>query len=581
MMYKKRLAGLVSLGLAVAVLAPATNAFAAAKPKAKPKAAAKPKATAAPTTKAPAATTPPPAATAAPTPAASGGASGGTAVFAVDAETNNWLPGVGQWGSAGTAVASAVYDHLMITAPDGSSIPFLLEVAPKPSSDYKTWTLTARPGIKFHNGEDFNGQAIADNLEHVRTGSTTSPAWTNLIGCSASGMTATCTTKTAWVSFDSYLTGQSGAVIAPAQIKAKDGKHLIGTGPFICKDDCWIPNQKTVLVKNPTYWRKGLPKLDSIEFRPIPDEDQRLAQLQNGQVQFILTANYLTGRDMAKLEKEKKIKLEISENFGTTSYDYVNLAKPGPMQDVRVRQAWAAAVDLPTLRDLRAPGATVANGIFPKGATGYVEDTGYPTFDLDKAKALLDAYKKDKGVSKVEVTLQTTAVADNQQTIAVMKQMLDKAGFTINLGAPLEQSAYIGAVFVGGYEVMTWNYAGWSNPDQGRPFLHSEGCGGPIACPRTIGTPVLNWGRMADGIIDSSLDQIRTNSDPVVRKKAAENINRQLGSEALILFRWRSRAHFGGCAKCGGLTDFAGPKGEKPSFLPAGGFYGAAELTVG
>ena len=53
---------------------------------------------------------------------------------------------------------------------------------------------------------------------------------------------------------------------------------------------------------------------------------------------------------------------DVSENFGTTAYDYANLAKPGPMQDVRVRRAWAYAIDTQTLIDVRAPGATAANG---------------------------------------------------------------------------------------------------------------------------------------------------------------------------------------------------------------------------
>ena len=572
MKIRKGLVALTALGLAAVMVAP-TGASATAKKtttKAK-KPAAKP--TTKPTT-APAATNAP-ATTAAPA-----AKTGGNAVFGVDAETNNWLPGIGQWGGAGTAVASAVYDHLLAVGADGKEVPNLVE-SWKASSDSKTWTLTARAGIKFHNGESFDGAAIAANLEHVRTGSTTAPAWGNLIGCTASGLTATCTTKVPWVSFPAYLTGQSGAVVAPAQIKANDGKHLIGTGPFMCKGDCWVPNQKITLVKNPDYWRKGLPKLDSIEFRPIPDEDQRKAQLESGQIQFMLSGNFLTGRDLAKLAADKKIKLLTSENFGTTAYDYANLAKPGPMQDVRVRRAWAYAIDTQTLIDVRAPGATAANGPFPKGSLGYLADNGYPKFDLAKATALIDEYKKAKGVSKVEVTLQTTAVADNQQTIGVMKQMLEKAGFTINLGAPLEQSAYIGFVFVGNYDVMTWNYLAATDPDQMRPFLHSEGCGGPLVCPKSIGTPVLNWGRLSDGTIDASFDQIRSNSDPAVRKQAAENINRQLGENAYMLFRWRARSQFAACATCGGLDDLVGVKGEKIAFLPAGGFLGAAFLTVG
>ena len=604
MMYRKRLAALAVVGLFAGLLTPGVSGAATKKVKAitQPpgaKASAQRKtacakkgyakygftnqgqciaygSAAAPATQAPATQAP---AVAAP---AAGGASGGTAIYGVDAETNNWLPGPGSWGGASGVTAYAVYDTLLATAADGRPVPNLLE-STTPSSDFKTWTLKARPGIKFHNGEDFNGEAIAIGMEHIRTGPTTAPAWGNLIKCDATGpLVAECRMKTPWVSFPSYLTGQSGVMAAPASIKSGDGsKRPVGTGAFMCKGDCWVPNQKMTLVKNPNYWRPGLPKLDVLEIRPIPDEDQRLAQLQSGQIQFLGTANFLTGRDLANLARDKKVNLLTSENAGSTAYDIPNLARTGPMQDVRVRQAWSYAIDKDTLISLRAPGATKANGIYLEGQLGYQKDAGYE-FNLDKAKALLDAYKKDKGVSNVTVTLQTTAVTDNQQTIAVMKQMLDKAGFNIILGPGLEQSAYIQAVLTGNFEVMTWNYplAGGTDADQGRPFLHSEGCGGPTVCPRAIGFSVLNWSRSVDGIVDTALDQVRSNSDPAVRKRAAEAVETQFNDNAYVLPRWRSRAHLGFCSKCAVGAEI-GVDGEKMMFVPAGTQRAQAYLTVG
>ncbi len=573
MKYRKRLAALVVIGLAAGVASPAaTNAAA------KKKTTKKPKTTV--TTKAPAAVvTTAPAAVAAP---AAGGASGGNAIFGVDAETNNWLPGPGSWSAASALSAYAVYDTLLLAGPEGKPIPNLLESA-TPSSDYKTWTLKARAGIKFHNGEDFNGDAIAIGMEHIRTGATTAVAFGNLIKCESTGaLTAECKTKTAWVAFPYYLTGQGGAMAAPASIKSGDGsKRPVGTGAFMCKGDCWVPNQKMTLVKNPNYWRPGLPKLDSLEVRPIPDEDQRLAQLQSGQIQFLETNNYLTGRDMAALAKDKKVNLYLSENGGSTSYDIPNLAKTGPMQDVRVRKAWAYAIDTDTLITLRAPGATKANGVYLEGQLGYLKNVGYQ-FNLDKAKALLDEYKKEKGLSTVNVTLQTTAVSDNQQTIAVMKQMLDKAGFNITLAPGLEQSAYVQNVLTGNFDVSTWTFpvGGSFDPDQGRPFIHSDGCGGPTVCPRAIGFSVLNWPRAVNGIVDTALDQIRTNSDPEVRRRAAEAVENEYNENAYLLFRWRARFHVASCAKCAVPAE-TGFGGEKLEFAPAGGFRGQAFLTVG
>ena len=573
MKYRKRLAALVVIGLAAGMASPAATTAATKKKTTK-------KVTKTATTKPAAVVTTAPAAT--PAAAAPAAASGGSAIIGVDAETNNWLPGPGSWGGAAAPAAYGVYDTLLANGADNKPVPNLLESI-TPSSDFKTWTLKARSGIKFHNGEDFNGDAIAIAMDHVQKGATTAPTLPNLIKCEATGaMVVDCKMKTAWVSFPYYLTGQVGVVPAPASIKSGDGaKRPVGTGAFMCKGDCWVPNQKMTLVKNPNYWRPGLPKLDTLEVRPIPDEDQRLAQLQSGQIQFLLTGNFLTGRDLAGLAKDKKINLLTSEVAGSTSYDIPNLARTGPMQDVRVRKAWSYAIDIDTLISLRAPGASRANGVYLEGQLGYLKNAGYQ-FNLDKAKALLDEYKKEKGLSTVSVTLQSTAVPDNQQLIAVMKQMLDKAGFNIILGPGLEQSAYIQNVLTGNFEVMTWNFPfnGAQDPDQGRPFISSEGCGGPTICPRAIGFSVLNWPRSVDGIVDTAMDQIRTNSDPEVRRRAAEAVETSFFDNAYVMFRWRARFHIGFCAKCtvGAET---GVDGEKLAFAAAGGFRGQAYLTVG
>ncbi len=516
--------------------------------------------------------------------AAAAAKTGGSAIMALTNETTSgWLPGDGQWGAPGGTVSSAFFDRMFNRTAAGELLPWLVE-SWKSSSDYKTWEFTVRSGIKFHNGEALDGAALALNLESVRTGAVTAPLFGNLASCTGSGMTATCTTKTAWVSFPEIFSGQTGAIAAPDQIKRKDRQHPIGTGAFMCKGDCWVPNQSMKLVKNPTYWKTGLPKLDAIEFRPVPDEDQRLAQLQSGQIQFMQTGNFITGRDLAGLAKEGKVKLMTSEDGNSTAYDIVNMVKKdNPLLDARLRRAWAHAIDLDTLIKVRAPGATAANGPFAKGVTGYLEESGFPQFDLDKAKALVDQYKKDKGVDTVTVVLGTDNIPDNQQTVAVMKQMADRAGFSVRIAPGQDTSAFQNTVFTagGGLDLATWNWLPYSDPDTFGAFLGSSGCGGPAVCPLTQGRNTLNWGRVVDGQVDAAFEQIRGNSDPAVRKRAAESVNRQYGEQAYHMWRWRSRLHIAACAKCGGLEDTVGVKGEK---LPQGTtahFLGVPYLTIG
>ena len=577
---RRLIAGLLAIGLfgSVALTTQAGAVTKTTKKKATKakttKAPAKPVATQAPVTQAPAPVA------AAPAP---GGASGGSAIVAVSNETTSgWLPGDAQWGAPGGTVSGAVFDRMFLRSPDGELVPNLV-LSAVPSSDSKTWVFTARSGVKFHNGEVLDGAALAANFESVRTGAVTGVLFGNLIGCSSSGQTATCTMKVPWVSFDQLFIGQVGAVAAPAQIKAKDRQHPIGTGAFMCKGDCWVPNQSIKFVKNPDYWQKGLPKLDSIEFRPIVDEDQRQAQLVSGQIQFLQTGSFSSGRELTAQAKDKKVVLMTNEDGNATTYDIVNLAKKdNPMLDVRLRQAWAYAVDIDTLIKVRAPDATAANGPFAKGVIGYLEDSGYPKFNLDKAKSLVDAYKKEKGVDKVSVILGTTNNPDTLADVAVIKQMVDKAGFDVKIAPAQDTSAYQNTVFTAGpLDVMPWAWLPYTDPDTFSAFLGSSGCGGPQICPLTVGRNVLNWGRVVDGTVDTAFDQIRSNSDPAVRKRAAESINRIYGDQAYHLWRWRSRLIVAGCAKCGGLTDTVGPKGEKVTQGTTAHFLGAPWLTVG
>ena len=109
----------------------------------------------------------------------------------------------------------------------------------------------------------------------------------------------------------------------------------------------------------------------------------------------------------------------------------------------------------------------------------------------------------------------------------------------------------------------------------------SEGCGGPQICPLTIGRNVLNWGRVVDASVDASFDQIRSNSDPEVRKWAAESINRIYGDQAYVLWLYRNRTNVASCGECSGVGAMVGVNGEPLPDVVASQFLGAAWLAVG
>jgi peptide/nickel transport system substrate-binding protein len=562
------LSALTSIGLAVALAAP-LGAGAVTRTT-KKKATATTKATTAPATTA---------AVAQATPKA-----GGKIVFGLEAESSEgWLQPSSQWAISGQQVAYSVFDRMMSVNDKGQIVPSLLESA-TPTSDYKTWTLKVRPGIKFHNGEDLNADAVAQNLRALACGSVTTSILFPLNGfgrlcptvpgvVSDGNMTVSVTLISAWVSFPAYLS--SFTVAAPAQIKSGDRNKPIGTGPFVFKE--WQVGVKFVATKNPNYWRPGLPVADEIEFRPIVDESARLAQLQSGQIDMTHTANFLTHRELDDLAKGGKIKLYKSEQFGEVSYDMLNAAVP-PFNNRDCRLAAAYAKDVDTVIKLRAPGASSADGPFPKGALGYLPDSGFPKFNLDKAKEFYAKCKAAVGGGKdVEFTLGTTNVPDNIETAQILKQMHERAGFKVNL-VNIEQQRYIGVALVGAFQYFTWRNHGGVDPDGQRIWWHSEMSGpGPDGKPLIDGKNIaINFGRIQDATIDRSLDLIRTNSDPAVRKKAAEDINGIFADQAYNLWTLRTRWALATGPKVTGFENQRTAGGEKIPELPAGHVGGIA-----
>ena len=106
-----------------------------------------------------------------------------------------------------------------------------------------------------------------------------------------SPLVVTITMKTPWVPFDYYLCGGIGSQFAfvaePNWLASGSQTNPIGTGPFVFQE--WIPNDHFTATRNPNYWRTGLPYLDTITYKPIPDTDQILASLKSGAVDIMHT----------------------------------------------------------------------------------------------------------------------------------------------------------------------------------------------------------------------------------------------------------------------------------------------------
>jgi peptide/nickel transport system substrate-binding protein len=244
-----------------------------------------------------------------------------------------------------------IYDPMIKITPDGKFIPGL-STKWTISDEGKTYTFELRKDVKFHDGTDFNAEAVMDNWNWILDKANASPRRTDLI--MVENMTApdpytlVVKLKTPFTPFIATITGRTGLISSPAA-KKKFGEQYemnpVGTGPFQFVE--WNKNDHLTIRKNPNYWEKEFPKLDEVEFKPIVNQSQKLNALISGQVDLVDSIPF---QEIPKVEKMKGFKLGVGTSFGFSRL-YMNLTKP-QFQDVHIRRAMNYAINRDELNQI-------------------------------------------------------------------------------------------------------------------------------------------------------------------------------------------------------------------------------------
>ena len=215
---------------------------------------------------------------------------GGSLNFGIDTEESGFNPSTARWDEGGFLYGRTVFDPLAIVNAAGTVEPYLAESITS-NEDYTSFTITLRPGIVFHDGTPLDANALHLNIENTASSVLTGPAFADFSGASVTGpLTVTINMKTPWAPFPYYLAqAQTGYIAAPSMLNSADGgtSKPIGTGPFVFQD--WVPNTHMTATRNPHYWRKGYPYLDSITYKPVINAASRAQALETGQIDIMHT----------------------------------------------------------------------------------------------------------------------------------------------------------------------------------------------------------------------------------------------------------------------------------------------------
>ena len=448
----KRLASI----LAIAGLLAAACSSSTATPTAAP--------TSAPTTAATAAITTAPS-------AAATAIEGGNMVYALDGDMVRADPALVDDGNS-LFVASQVVEGLVGLKAGTISdvIPVLASALPTVSSDGLTYTFKLRTGIKFHDGTDFNADAVKynyDRWQNFPKGQLQDAALTyygtvfggfgtasNVASVAApDAQTAVITLKTPQSNFLLTQTLQVFGIQSPTALKAgkadttplKDNKYaqgslpqgqdMVGTGPFMFKD--WVPGDHVTIVKNPTYWdAANAAHLDQVTFKPIGDSTAKLQALQSGGVDAAFSISPLDvktaqGSGLGIIDRGQscnQLNLDMNQSFGGKATIYA---------DKNVRLAVAEAVNKQSYVDAFYSGlGTVPTGFMPPATLGFKAET-VPAYDANKAKSDLQAANLTADQLKIDLWYPSSVVRpympDPKGIATAIANDLQTAGFTVNL----------------------------------------------------------------------------------------------------------------------------------------------------
>lgn len=314
---------------------------------------------------------------------------GNEIVIGVSGEPQNWDP-IDTFLLDWSTVATSVFEGLVDRNLDLEIQPGLAE-----SWEYlddRTLEFKLRQGVQFHNGEPFNADAVKFTFDRLLgEEGQKGPQYSNYTSIDSVEVIDEFTVQFKLNSADpvllTKLAGYGAVIVPPKYVQENDDEFFnnnpVGTGPF--KMTGYKRDQEIVLEKNPDYWKEGLPKLDKVTFKVIPEASTRLAELQTGNIDVM-----------------KRVEVAQAETVKDTSYlELIDVGTPTvfslrfdpgqkPMDNKLVRQAINYAVDKQAIIDeiLSGYGQQISTYQSELSFGNNPDLKPYP-YDPEKAKELL------------------------------------------------------------------------------------------------------------------------------------------------------------------------------------------------
>jgi len=446
-------------------------------------------------TDAPAATEAPagteaPAATEAP---AGGPKEGGTLIVALPGDITRTDPAMIDDSNSSYVMQQVVEGLVGLKAGTTSEIEPLLAESWSSSDDGLTYTFKLRQGVTFHDGTPFDADAVVFNYERWKNFPVELQDYTYYAGAvfggyaDSSNIASVTAVDPATVEItlknpqSNFLIAQTLGVFgisSPTALKAGGADNTVtdvskiayaqggagamtGTGPFKFKE--WVVGDHVTIEKNADYWgTKAL--VDQVVFKPVAEETQRINGLASGEIDLAQTIAPL---DVAVIQGDPN--LTVVDRGASCNTAQISLNhKYEPVNNAKIREAIAYAVDRQALIDAFYAGLAVPADNWMPVNTQYAKPLGLPTYDPEKAKALI----AESGVTDLTIDFYYPSdvtrpyMPDPKGIFEAITTNLEAVGFTVVPHTETWRPDYLDHEYAGNFEawLLGWT-CDWAGPD--------------------------------------------------------------------------------------------------------------------
>jgi peptide/nickel transport system substrate-binding protein len=439
--------------------------------------------------------------------------SGGTATIALESELRTLDP-LDSSLLVEREVFYNMYDALFTIDPSLKITPGL--VKSWDITDPMNYKFTLQSGVKYQDGTAFNAQSVKDNIQRYQTAAT-SRRKSDLASVGSVEVVddthVTFHLKKPDATLLATLVDRAGMMLSMAAVQAGGQNFSLaptaaGSGPFEFVE--WKRNDHLTLKKNPSYWKPGLPYLDGVTYRAIPDVNAILAALRTGDIDI---ARLIAPKDVASVKSDSSFIYRDTPAIGFNGFE-LNTGAP-PFNDPAKRQAVALAIDrYEVLKNINFNIGVVGYGPIPPSSWAFDStEKIYDHADAAKAKAAATGFS---------FTFKTTSDPINQQQAALLQSELAAAGITMNIQTE-EFATYVQECANHKFEACNTNWSGRIDPD-----------GNTYAWWHTKGD--FNDSLYSNAQVDAWLEDARVNTDQSKRKQDYVNAQKQIVADAPYVF---------------------------------------------